>query len=191
MEAAQRLGKQHAEYHRIEAEVIERVRYARGRPRKNAPRKVSAVTFLIRGVVVERSPVAEQKREQAGCFVLLTNTPVEGEMRHTPREVLLAYKEQHGIERDFGFLKDPLIVNDMFLKNPGRLEALGFILLSSLLVWALVEDAPCSAAFSISKPHFLAGTPSQQIDPPRSCRPPSSWAFRQSKSGNTNNLHNL
>lgn len=52
-------------------------------------------------------------------------------MAHTPCEVLAAYKEQHGIERNFAFLKDPLIVNDLFLKRPDRIEALGFILLTA------------------------------------------------------------
>ena len=141
VEAAKRLADQHAQYHQIETEVIERIKYARGRPPKNGERKVSGVTFYIGGVISERAPLAEQKREQAGCFVLLTNTPTEGDMGHTPQEVLLAYKEQHGIERDFGFLKDPLIVNDLFLKKPERIEALGFILLTSLLIWALVEHA--------------------------------------------------
>jgi len=60
-------------------------------------------------------------------------------MAHTPQEVLAAYKEQHGIERNFGFLKDPLIVNGLFLKRPDRIEVLGFILLVSLLTWSLME----------------------------------------------------
>ena len=47
--------------------------------------------------------------------------------------------EQHGIERNFGFLKDPLIVNDLFLKKPERIEVLGLILLISLLIWNLME----------------------------------------------------
>ncbi len=140
-EAAKRLTDQHTQYHQIETKVIEQIKYARGRPPKNGKRKVSAVTFFISGIISERVLLTEQKREQAGCFVLLTNTPTAGDMGHTPQEVLLAYKEQHGIERDFGFLKDPLIVNDLFLKKPERIEALGFILLTSLLIWALVEHA--------------------------------------------------
>jgi transposase len=139
VEAAKRLADQHSQYHQVETEVIERIKYARGRPSKNGERKVSGVTFSLGGTIKERVPLAKQKRDQAGCFVLLTNTPTKGEMAHTPQEVLLAYKEQHGIERDFGFLKDPLIVNDLFLKKPERIEALGFILLTSLLIWALVE----------------------------------------------------
>jgi transposase len=60
-------------------------------------------------------------------------------MAHTARDVLQAYKEQHGIEQNFGFLKDPLIVNSLFLKKPERIEALGLVLLLALLLWRLVE----------------------------------------------------
>ena len=95
--------------------------------------------YVLEGEVVERSDEVVKARQAAGCFVLLTNVPTEGEMAHSPEEVLAAYKEQHGIERNFGFLKDPLIVNDIFLKRPDRIEVLGFILLASLLAWNLME----------------------------------------------------
>lgn len=36
---------------------------------------------------------------------------------------------KNGIERNISFLKDPLIVNDLFLKKPERIEVLGAILL--------------------------------------------------------------
>ncbi|MCL0074075.1 hypothetical protein M1O50_04310 [Dehalococcoidia bacterium] len=102
-------------------------------------RRVSKIRYILEGHVVERSDEVEQMREAAGCFVLLTNTPTEGEMAHSRADVLVAYKEQHGIERNFGFLKDPLFVNDMFVKRPDRIEVLGFILLTSFLVWNLME----------------------------------------------------
>jgi hypothetical protein len=38
-------------------------------------------------------------------------------------------------------LKDPLIVNSLFLKKPERIEALGLVLLLALLLWRLVERA--------------------------------------------------
>jgi len=53
--------------------------------------------------------------------------------------LLEAYKGQSGVENNFRFLKDPLIVNDLFLKKPERIEALGLIFLLSLLVWNLME----------------------------------------------------
>ena len=94
---------------------------------------------MLEGEVAEKKEAVERVRAAAGCFVLLTNVPDSGEMAHSGAEVLAAYKEQHGIERNFGFLKDPLIVNDLFLKRPDRIEALGFVLLVSLLTWNLME----------------------------------------------------
>ena len=55
------------------------------------------------------------------------------------RDLLFTYKDQGYVERNFGFLKDPVIVNSMFLKSPERIEALGLILVLSLLVWRLME----------------------------------------------------
>jgi len=70
---------------------------------------------------------------------LLSNVPDEGDMAETGAELLLAYKEQYGVERNFSFLKDPQIVNDLFLKKPERIESLGAVLLMSLMIWNLIE----------------------------------------------------
>jgi transposase len=43
------------------------------------------------------------------------------------------------VEQNFAFLKDPVIVNSLFLKKPERIEALGLVLLLALLLWRLVE----------------------------------------------------
>lgn len=124
---------------REDAEVAEKATYARGRPPKNGERRVSKTRYVLSGKLAERADEVERMRQAAGCFVLLTNVPEAGEMAHTPAEILAAYKEQHGIERNFGFLKDPLIVNDIFLKKPERIEVLGFVLFVSLLAWNLME----------------------------------------------------
>ena len=126
-------------YHSCECVVREQLTYARGRPPKSGERRVAKTSYVLEGSLVEREGEVERARQAAGCFVLLTNVPAAGEMAHAPCEVLAAYKEQHGIERNFGFLKDPLIVNDIFLKRPDRIEVLGFILLASLLTWSLME----------------------------------------------------
>jgi transposase len=49
------------------------------------------------------------------------------------------YKSQIGIEKNFSFLKDPVIVNSIFLKKAERIEVLGLVLLVSLLIWRLME----------------------------------------------------
>jgi len=137
--AAAALAGDAAPYHVCECAVAERLTYARGRPPKNGERRVARTRYVLAGRIVERAAEVERLRAAAGCFVLLTNAPTEGELAHAPLEVLAAYKEQHGIERNFGFLKDPLIVNDLFLKRPDRIEVLGFILLTALLTWNLME----------------------------------------------------
>ena len=140
-EAAARRAEAEFELHRLELRVEERVVYARGRPSKSGERKIARREYLVAGDVLEKSEEVNRRREESGCFVLLTNIPEKDEGAYTGREVLAAYKDQHGIERNFSFLKDPLVVNDTFFKMPRRIEALGFVLLTSLLVWNLMEDA--------------------------------------------------
>jgi transposase len=89
----------------------------------------------------ERSEDITRTMQEAGCFVLLTHVPTQGEMAHSAEEVLRAYKAQHGVEQNFAFLKDPVMVNSLFLKKPERIEALGLVLLLALLLWRLVERA--------------------------------------------------
>ena len=77
----------------------------------------------------------EKLQEEAGCFGLLA-VPAE---EKSGIDILRTYKEQDGIERNFGFLKDPLVANDIFLKKPRRIEAMGLVLVLSLLLWRLME----------------------------------------------------
>jgi transposase len=126
-------------YHRVEVVVKERPQYGPGRPSQTRPRVVKALRYGLQATLHERAEVIARQRQETGCFVLLTNVPTVGEMAHRAGDVLRASKEQHGIEQNFGFLKDPLIVNSLFLKKPERIEALGLVLLLALLIWRLIE----------------------------------------------------
>jgi len=137
--AALRLQQHDTELHRINATVEEKIFYAPGRPPKNRKRKVSCIRYVLKACIEEKSEQIKQKQEESGCFVLLTNVPQEGDMAETGAGLLQAYKEQYGIEKNFSFLKDPLIVNDIFLKKPERIEVLGAVLLMSLMIWNLLE----------------------------------------------------
>lgn len=128
-------------YHRVEVVVEERPQYGSGRPSHKHPRVIKALRYGLQVTLHERTEVIAHKKQEAGCFVLLTNVPTAGEMAHKAGEVLRAYKEQHGVEQNFAFLKDPVIVNSLFLKKPERIEALGLVLLLALLLWRLVERA--------------------------------------------------
>jgi transposase len=137
--AAEQLRALQSAYHRVEVVIEERPQYGPGRPSQKQPRVVKARRYGLQVTLHERAEVVARKRQEAGCFVLLTNVPTAGEMAHRAGEVLRAYKEQHGVEQNFAFLKDPIIVNSLFLKKPERIEALGLVLLLALLLWRLVE----------------------------------------------------
>ncbi len=126
-------------FHQLEYEIVETPLYQSGRPRKGEPRKVCEMRFQLALSLCEDTSRIEEARERSGCFVLLTNVPTEGKEALDGREILVAYKQQYGVEMNFRFLKDPLIVNDTFLKNAERIEALGFILLLSLMVWNIIQ----------------------------------------------------
>jgi transposase len=137
--AAAKLRAQQSAYHRLEVQVEEHPKYGPGRPRQKQPRVVKALRYGLQITLQERAEVIARKVQETGCFVLLTNVPREGAMAHRAAEVLQAYKAQHGVEQNFAFLKDPMIVNSLFLKKPERIEALGLVLLLALLLWRLVE----------------------------------------------------
>jgi transposase len=137
--AAVKLRGLQSAYHEVVVAVQECPKYGPGRPSRKQPRVVKVLRYGLKATVHERSEVIARRTQETGCFVLLSNVPTEGEMAHSAGEVLRAYKEQHGIEQNYGFLKDPLIVNCLFLKKPERIEALGLVLLLALLLWRLVE----------------------------------------------------
>jgi transposase len=137
--AAAKLRALPSPYHRVEVRVEAHPQYGPGRPSATQPRVVKALRYGLQVTLHERAEVIARKRQETSCCVLLTNVPTAGEMGHRARDVLRAYKEQHGIEQNDGFLKDPLLVNRLFLKKPERIEALGLVLLLALLLWRLVE----------------------------------------------------
>lgn len=126
-------------YHSLVTRIEEEIKYAPGRPPKDGPRMVAERRWRIYVEIVDRPEVIDRKRAEAGCFVLLSNRPKQGPDAQSPEELLRTYKAQDGIERNFSFLKDPLIVNDLFLKKPERIEALGMVLLLCLLIWNLMQ----------------------------------------------------
>jgi transposase len=98
--------------------------------------------------------------------VLLTNVPTAGDLAHSARDILTVYKEQHGTEQNSGFLKDPVIVNSLFLKKPERIEAIGLVLLLALLIWRLMERAMRMHVDTTSTP--LPGWDKQATERPTS-----------------------
>src|SRR5208283_4971236 len=99
--------------------------YAKGRPKKDQPRQVTRISYRVNAFLTQKAPAIEQMRTEAGCFVLLTGgVAKEGEGAIDAKGILTLYKEQHGMEQNFSFIKDPAVVNAIFLKSEERIEAL-------------------------------------------------------------------
>ena len=130
--------KSDSSYHRIEIQVEKIPKYGRGRPALDKPRPILRYEYQLIATIIEAPEKVEPLRDEAGCFVLLSN--LLNQIADWPASELLSlYKSQIGIERNFSFLKDPAIVNSIFLKKAERIEVLGLVLLISLLIWRLME----------------------------------------------------
>ena len=127
-------------YHRLQFEIQEKAKYPRGRPAKNKDRRPIGYEYILDLKIDLDDEAVSPLRLEAGCFVLICNLSSKKDRgQWTPASLLALYKNQSGIEQNFGFLKDPVIVNSIFLKKPTRIEVLGLVLLIALLIWRLME----------------------------------------------------
>jgi len=128
-------------FHSVTATVKERPVYRRGRPSKNKERTPVFYRYVIECTISRNDEALDVLTEHAGCFILLTNkrSPDDISDRLDSLGVLQAYKEQSGIEEGFRFLKNPMILDSLYLDRPDRIEALGLILVISLLIWRLLQ----------------------------------------------------
>ncbi len=125
--------------HKLNATTQERPRYRSGRPKKDGTRSLKEMRYGLSFEMEADEEAIRKLRDEAGCFVLITNTPREGAGAHEPKELLTIYKDRHTVESNFAFLKDPVFVNALFLKSPEHIEALGLILVLALMIWRLME----------------------------------------------------
>jgi transposase len=139
--AADKLIKSAAgSYHNLECRITKVDKYPRGRPSANKPRTPIGHEYVLEVVIEQDQSALVHLRLEAGCFVLLSNlTDPQDYSLWSAKALLALYKDQGGIEQNFSFLKDPVIVNSIFLKKPRRIEVLGLVLLIALLIWRLME----------------------------------------------------
>lgn len=135
--AGERLAK--GKYHKFLSKISEKITYAKGRPKADSDRKIASVTYYLTLELMRDEAAITRVQQKTGCFVLISNALKDEQGAENSRQLLFTYKDQGYVERNFGFLKDAAIVNSLFLKSPERIEALGLVLVLSLLVWRLME----------------------------------------------------
>lgn len=123
-------------YWHITGKVEQKSIHAPGRAPADGQRKIIGTKYHLHLRPEANHALHQRKLKQAACFVMITNI---SKTDMSAREVLKTYKEQYGVEKNFSFLKEPLIANDTFLKKPSRIDGLVFILLVSLMIWNLMQ----------------------------------------------------
>ena len=107
-----------------------------GNPGK-VPKAVTVkTTWKICASIESIDEAAEKFRQEEECFVLITSINAD---ELCAIEVLRQYKEQIIVEVQFKLMKEPAIADAIFLKTPGRINALMMLLNVSLLIRALVQ----------------------------------------------------
>ena len=139
-DSARRLTGTQSSFHDIRTRVTTVFQYGKGRPSKGKERTPVRTDYRVETNIFENEDAIMKLRREAGCIVLLTNLMSEAERAEYDGKALLSlYKGQYGIEQNFGFLKDPAIVDGIFLKKPERIEVLGLVMILALMIWRLME----------------------------------------------------
>jgi transposase len=108
-----------------------------GRPSKNKEQSVIIEKFGVKlNNITENKEREKEYKDNSESFALITNIP---ENEKNNKEILQDYKKQKVIETNFEELKKPLMVSTIFLKKPGRIEALMMLLHISLLIRVLMR----------------------------------------------------
>lgn len=108
-----------------------------GNPGKNPkPPQVKVMWQVCAQIIGIDEAKAEELRNEEECFVLITSVE-QSEL--ISEQVLRQYKDQSIVEIQFKLLKEPAIASAIFLKTPGRIDALIMLLNVSLLIRALIQ----------------------------------------------------
>lgn len=124
--------------HRLTGDIHaeETVRRPPGRPRKDVTSPVE-ITYTVQVRVDAPVPrVLQELRERESTFVLITTLP---EDEWSDAAVLHEYKEQQSVEQRFRFLRQPVLVDGIYVKSSRRAEALAYVFLMALFVAAFIE----------------------------------------------------
>jgi len=120
-------------------EVVREVTYKkpRGRPGKNPKPPEEEIRWKIVDLGMNRKEeVIKAKIEKASTFCLITNTKPE---EKSSREILMTYKGQSNVERQFSILKQPLMADTIFLEKPERIEALMVLIYFAALLQGILR----------------------------------------------------
>lgn len=138
----------------ISEEEKRKKRDGRGRPPKEWEPEYETI-YRVQIDITKKEEAKKLKHRMESCFVLITSVTDKEEF--TDQEVLEEYKNQTKVETHFATLKDPKKVGPVYLENPERVEALGYVFLLALLVYSMIQYRVRESLKDEEEPMFLVG----------------------------------
>lgn len=144
------------EYHlEVESKEEPLKRNRRGRPRKDEASPTTTV-FRVRLISLkENREKMDHNLKLASTFILITNRMDRKKLPDV--DMLKIYKGQSAAETRFRLLKEPQMMDAVFVKTPERIEALGIVYVMALLVYGILEYRIRSKMKNEKNPLILAG----------------------------------
>jgi transposase len=126
-------------YHKItSSELVEKKKYAKkGKPKANSD---FTIVYQINATFIPDEDKIKKIIASKGQFIIATNC-LDKET-FSSAEALKTYKDQHKVEGNFRFLKNPVcMASSVYLKNEKRIIALAIVMFICLLIYAVAERA--------------------------------------------------
>lgn len=139
-------------FYPISGQVVAEEKRKPGRQPKNGPPNTLTLYRLKFEVTADEKAIRKEK-ERLSCFVLITNVLD----KYSDGDILKEYKEQSSVETTFKFIKDPFYVGPAYLKKPGRIKALAYVILIALLLFHLLEKRVREALKNEDEPLLIPG----------------------------------
>ena len=147
--------KWHACQMAVEQETYSLTRKKRGRPKAGEVPE-EGIRYRIQAQAIQQlqERIAEEEK-QLGMFVLMTSH--REDETWTDLRVLQTYKGQDAAETRFRLLKNPTILNAVYVKTPRRIEALGIVFVMALMVYGVMEWRVREQLKRDNEPMLVAG----------------------------------
>ena len=146
------LHQHYDSFYPIQGQIVAEEKPKPGRQPKNGPPNTVTLYRLKFELTTDEEAIRKEK-ERLSCFVLITNLLDE----YSDAEILKEYKQQSSVETSFKFIKDPFYVGPAYLKKPGRIKALAYVILIALLLFHLLERRVREALKQEEEPLLIPG----------------------------------
>lgn len=121
-------------YHKVSLSIESETVNRRGRPSTDPEKNISRLVYIV-AVHIDADAKRIKNQLAENCIFVLCST----DLNQSAEEILREYKTQSSVEKKFQQLKSPQFVNSLYVESPERVEALGYLMLITLMSLSVAE----------------------------------------------------